>query len=134
MVQERAGLDGPLAKIAGEALQDFARMDRPAERQSVIVELAAPPREVPRSFELTKRPGLPSAPSREDLLGSRALTPHGSLLDDLAGQIQSRIGPKKLVRIDSAEAMVLDVSPAELRTICEMPLVGSIRPNRKRRV
>jgi hypothetical protein len=111
-------------KIRDSALREFADANATEDRHSVIVELAAPP-------EIGLRSVKPGPPKRSESPKSAAkvqLTPRKSLMDKLARKISGV--SQDAVRLDAAEAFVLSVTPDELRAICEIPLVGAVRPNR----
>jgi hypothetical protein len=111
------------SKIDDESLQAFAESSDKTFR-SVIVELAIPPIEVLRPWGKTP-PRFEQAKSAKP---SDRAADKKPLMDKL-GRSLKRIA-KDVVRIDAADAFVLSVSPEQLREIKEMPLVGSVRPNR----
>jgi hypothetical protein len=54
---------------------------------------------------------------------------------DLLENGLKRLGlDRELVRLNVAQAFVLDVTPGQLRRILALPLVGRVRPNRTHRV
>jgi hypothetical protein len=123
-----------LEKIVDAGLRSFALSSGQVDRQSVIVELAGPARVPTRSNEVPRR----EAPTRHGRLVKKGpaaaptLTPHGTLMDELESQIAGRVSPR-FVRLNAAEAFVLDVTPDQLRALCDLRLVGTVRPNRVRR-
>jgi hypothetical protein len=118
-------------KIVDTDLQEFAAAENADGRRSVIVELGLPPptvspffshKPIPRASEV----GPHSSPrvSLADVEG------HGAAMDELETHLRA-LGPEaRPLRLDSAQAFVVSVTPAQLRTISQWPLAGTIRPNR----
>jgi hypothetical protein len=117
------------SKIQDDSLQSFAALPG-GERQSVIAELDAPVSSLPRNMG-GKVPPAKSVKCGGDQAAE--ITQHAQLMDQLEQQLVS-IVRKKPVRLNAAEAFVLNVSPDELRAVCELGLVGAVRPNRTHRV
>jgi len=129
-------------KIVDRGLRSFADSDEGDVQQSVIVELAAPAVGKPRTYESRLSPVERLRPverlSPADMAVTKpdrkpnkpvALTEHGVQLDALEEQL-SAIVNDDLVRLNAAEAFVVNVNPDQLRAICALGLVGTIRPNR----
>jgi hypothetical protein len=66
---------------------------------------------------------------------SLPLTEYAQAMDALQVQLAKVVGDQeKMVRLNAAESFVLEATPEQLRAICELPLVGAVRPNRTHRV
>jgi hypothetical protein len=121
----------PERKLGSPDLVEFASASSGAGTRSVIVELASPPRAAPRSTE----PHHPR-PQAKGHAREAALVPdddRAARLDRLGKELDT-LGLDEPVRIDSAEAFVVDVTPDQLRALARCPLSGVIRPNRTHRV
>ena len=57
-----------------------------------------------------------------------------SPMDDLAKEIKRLKLAQDPVRLDSAEAFALEVTPEQLLKLCNSELVGRVRPNREHHV
>ena len=117
-------------KILDPELLRFADADAAAHPRSVIVELDAGPAHLtPRRLHAPPRRALDRAKAAPRTQSSRVRRDMTRLQKKL-----SDLGVQRVVRLDSAQAFVVEVQPAALRAISEMPLVGTIRPNRTHRV
>lgn len=121
-------------KISDNGLRDFAEKGEASERRSIIVELDIPPR-TPVRPEWQRTPWKKGAYSSE-LMDSLAAGEERENKNDLKSmnQLEEKLAgldlPEKPVRLDSAQAFVLSVTPEQLRTISNFSLAGLIRPNR----
>ena len=117
-----------LQKIPDAGLREFAQDDS-ATTRSVIVELAAG--DAPIEFE-------PSSPD-----GSRGPRPRAVMPSDeqnlrtemqrLEDALHKLVG-QDLVRLNAAQAFVVSLTPAQLRSVASLAEAGVIRPNRSHRV
>ena len=121
-------MDGAdVEKIQGEDLRSFAESGPSDERQSVIVELGTTDQvRPPAKKELWTSPN----DYRAAIEGIEGYSDDGSAMDELQQTLNGLSLPRDPVRLDSAQAFVLDVTPGELRQITASNLVGPIRPNR----
>lgn len=124
-------------KISDSALRDFAEEGETTERRSIIIELDLPPQAVARS-EWRKAPW-----EKGSFLGSGKISPSDETEDcqketEFMNKLEEKLDsfdlPEKPVRLDSAQAFVVSVTPEQLRTISQFPLTGLIRPNRAHRI
>jgi hypothetical protein len=121
-------------KIVDPALRDFAASNQSNERRSIIVELGVPPAQV--AVRPTRTPDgrqtIPEPRTSGRLVpGSLAdIEGYAAFMDKLEEGIIGLGLAEKPVRLDAAQAFVMNVTPAQLRAISRWPLVGPIRPNR----
>lgn len=114
-------------RVLDPELAKFAEQDS-ADKASVIVEL---------SFE---SPQVELAESRgdEDLSRPFAALPideqvERQRMDRLESELES-LGIGQMVRLDTAQAFVVEVTPAQLRAITLLAETGLVRPNRTHHV
>ena len=118
-------------KIVDTDLQEFAAAENADERRSVIVELGLPPPTVPLSFPLESIPRASEVgPHSSPRVSLADVEGHGSAMDQLETSLRALGLEEPPLRLDSAQAFVVRVTPAQLRTISQWPLAGTIRPNR----
>jgi hypothetical protein len=117
-------------KIEDHALSTFAEA-HDAARRSVIVEVEVPHAQVarrPAAKKLVRRGSAKSSGGETYArAATRSMTRFEAYLDELGLLAQA-------VRLPALASYVLDVSPGELRKLCESPLVAVIRPNRAHKV
>jgi hypothetical protein len=121
-------VDDVSSKIVGKELAAFAQQTGEEER-SVIVELSTT-----KPVKLTpKRRSLPrhgtwtresAPPASRDAKATRAA------MDALEGVLKQFVREQALVRLETAQAFVLSVTPEQLRKVIGESLVGWVRPNR----
>jgi hypothetical protein len=110
------------AKITDESLRQFASGGDESEFASVIIEMASSPVEAPG----------PSVKPRPRVKSRKAEVEHSSAFDSMQ-QVEAELhalGVEKTLALHSAEAIVARVSPAQLRSVAQLPQVAFIRPNR----
>jgi hypothetical protein len=126
-------IDFDKAKISDYELRNFAEYGETSELRSVIVEVDVPPRAIPRS-EWQKTPWKKgSSPRSTDyplLNEERVIKNDEQLMNQLEEKLMSLNLLEKPVRLDIAQAFVINVTPEQLRVISRFPLAGLIRPNR----
>lgn len=116
-------------KIQDDDLRSFAESDDTDRRETVIVEVESTPKvRPPASTDHWRDPSsyryaIEAMESDEE--GQAA----GSM-DRLQRHFRELDLPDEPVRLDTAQAFVLDVTPGQLRQISEWSDVGPIRPNR----
>lgn len=119
----------PLSKIADAELREFAATETASgQTQSVIVEAVTTvsPREPARlSAPREPRKSKPSEKSETAAAANR------QNLDELEQAVRDLKLRRKPVRLESAQALVADVTPQQLRALAELPMVQIIRPNRR---
>jgi hypothetical protein len=117
-------------KILDEELRAFAEEGAPDARETVIVELGATPTVRPPE----SRDGWMSKGDYRSAIESlEGFKDEGQAMDQLERAFDKLQLPQRPVRLDSAQAFVVDVTPDQLRTISDWDLVGPIRPNRTHR-
>jgi hypothetical protein len=121
-------MDRPDDKIVDADLRSFVEHGGLDDRASVIVELSQTP---------TVRPGESSSGWFENtgyrvpIEALEGFDDEGSGMDELEKALQGLDLAATPVRLDSAQAFVLQVTPDQLKAIADMELVGPIRPNRR---
>lgn len=114
------------AKLHGQDLRDFVEAGAPETRTSVIVEVAGTERAVPHPYDAWQE----APPSRDEV----AQVEVGDDATPIMDRVEEKLGrldlPKRPVRLDTAEAFVLSVTPSQLAEISGWDQVGAIRPNR----
>ena len=115
-------------KIDDADLRSFAEHGGPTDHASVIVELDQTP---------TVRPGDATggwsgdAGYRVPIEALEGFDDEGTGMDELEKALQGLELAATPVRLDSAQAFVLNVTPDQLKAIADWDLVGPIRPNRR---
>jgi hypothetical protein len=115
-------------KIDDADLRSFAEHGDPTDHASVIVELGQTP---------TVRPGeatggwFGDSGYRVPIEALEGFDEEGSGMDELEKALQGLELAATPVRLDSAQAFVLKVTPDQLKAIADWDLVGPIRPNRR---
>ena len=121
-------MDRPDDKIVDADLRSFVEHGGSDDRASVIVELGQTP---------TVRPGetaggwFENTGYRVPIEELEGFDDEGSGMDELEKALQGLDLAATPVRLDSAQAFVLQVTPDQLKAIADMDLVGPIRPNRR---
>ena len=111
-------------KILDAELVKFASQDS-STTVSVIVEMALPPSRV----ELTEvGPGQGPVRPQLALPADDGAWRHG--MDALERELRQLIGAA-LVRLDTAQAFVVELTPDQLRKVTSLDEAGAIRPNRR---
>lgn len=110
-------------KLLDADLVEFAEQESMATR-SVIVEVALPPPQV----ELTEREsdGGQVRPLQVQAFDEDACR---HAMAKLEGELR-RLVSDKFVRLDSAQAFVVELNPAQLRELTLLSDTGVVRPNR----
>ena len=121
-------VDPLLEKILDPALRAFAESGSTEEDRSVIIELA------PGGVRPLRTRGLPpkDVTAKPKRSASQPLTERAALMNELENKIAAVVSRKR-VRLNAAEAFVLNVRPRELRALVQSSLVGAVRPNRVHR-
>jgi len=117
-----------VAKIQDDDLRSFAEGEGADQRESVIVELEHTPTvRPPANREQWVNPSdfRYAIEAIEGVSGDDA-----DRMDELQRQFQGLDLPDQPVRLDTAQAFVVDLTPNELRQVTEWSNVGPIRPNR----
>ncbi|WP_165225055.1 hypothetical protein [Aquisphaera insulae] len=116
------------SKIDLGELRDFAAASG-TSRRSVIVELCGAGLKVPA------RPASRAMPPKSEVVprGTRPDLGRGEAMDQLQQALGALGLARDVVRLDAAEAFVVSVTPAQLRDVAGLPLVGIVRPNRTHR-
>ena len=112
-----------LDKLAGQELRDFACSDGLQGRQSVIAEVRT-------AFVTTPYPAILGMPLPIEIMMTQDAVEVGPVLDEVERKLDTLVLPASPVRLDTAEAFVLDVTPAQLLEIASWDEIGIIRPNR----
>ena len=115
------------SKIVDPGLREFAGSTEAADPRSVIIEIAVP------SPLVSRKPPEPGRQPFGSRLAIASKDDPRKRMDAAATQIVSVL-KQDPVRLDTAEAFVASVSPAELRELLALPVVGMVRPNRTHRV
>ena len=88
-------------------------------------------------FPGVKQP-LPKNASKSQSANAKSLPSKSGIpkspMDDLAKEIKRLKLAQDPVRLDSAEAFALEVTPEQLLKLCSSELVGRVRPNREHHV
>ena len=117
-----------LLKISDPELRDFARELGTDVPRSVIVELNL------MGLNMNAEPIALGDHSARRLvpaeLDADAARREKEGMDSLERELTSLGLGKDLVRLNTASAFVVKVSPEQLRTVSTIPLVGVVRPNR----
>jgi hypothetical protein len=124
-------MDLKSGKIADPELRTFANADADGDSRTVIVELSLPPVAFPQ--ERTPRPRGPST-GRAAQLDVDSSVGGDAEMTKLERELKKMGLGRDLVRLNQAQAFVVNVSPGQLRALSESPLVGAIRPNRIHRM
>jgi hypothetical protein len=116
-------------KIQDDELRSFAESDDMDRRETVIVEVESTPKVRPPA---SKDLWLDASHYRYaiEAIESDDEGQSAGSMDRLQQQFRKMDLPEEPVRLDTAQAFVLDVTPEQLRQIAEWPDVGPIRPNR----
>jgi hypothetical protein len=125
-------MDLDTGKIPDAELRSFAQTPTAEKPRSVIVELESPPLAI-APLEKTPRPrypgGHPAIPFDLTAVGEEH-----ERMDQLQKELLALGLEEELVRLNAAQAFVVSASPAKLRALSRLPLVGVIRPNRTHHV
>lgn len=114
-------------KLTSSELKSFATQGEAHDTVSVIVELGIPP------AKLAPRPhGKLPPPNDEDNLEN--FTEEDRLMDQLEEELAHLDLAEKPVRLNLAQAFVIELTPEQLRAVSQLPLAGIIRPNRTHQV
>lgn len=113
-------------KLLDPSLADFAEQDS-SERVSVIVELALPPSQVELANQSADEGLAPYAVLPFDVDAER----RG--MDRLEAELR-KLGQDQFVRLDVAQAFVVDLNSEQLRAVTQLAEAGCIRPNRTHQV
>ena len=115
------------SKISDPELGRFARNEEDGEPRAVIVELSEPPMALPAEREPRPRsPEIRRGVQVEIDAADAGMT-------RLEGELR-RLGlGSNMVRLNHAQAFVVNASPKQLQALLQSPLVGFIRPNRTHR-
>lgn len=121
-----------LEKIADLELRDFVTEDAsPIEKRSVIIE-ANTKIEPLRKIRLSEIPrNIPHSGRASGKVDSKS---DKSQLDELCDNIQALKPAQKVVRLDSANAVIIELTAGQLAEIARSNSVFAIRPNRVHRV
>ena len=116
------------AKIQDDDLRSFAESEDADQRESVIVELEQTPTvRPPANREQWQNP----SDFRYAIEAVEGVSDDESVrMDELQRQFQGLDLPDQPVRLDTAQAFVVDLTADELRQVSEWSNVGPIRPNR----
>lgn len=109
-------------KIPDRELASFAEQGS-AEATSVIVEITGEPPQVELAESLHGAPSQPAEVIGFDPEAER------QKMDRLQRQL-TELGATELVRLDAAQAFVVDLTPGQLRAVSLLSETGCIRPNR----
>jgi hypothetical protein len=115
------------AKIQDGDLRAFAESGPPAARETVIVELEPTPTVRPPE---SRDSWLSKLDYRSAIESIEGFDDGGQAMDQLQRAFEELELPEQPVRLDSAQAFVVDVTPDQLRMISSWDLVGPIRPNK----
>jgi len=125
-------MDVDASKIPDPELRDFVQAEESDEPRSVIVELEmGPPDLAPR--QTVPRPRVPGR-DRVAPFDLAKTEGHDGAMNQLERELLALGLAQDLVRLNAAQAFVVSASPAQVRIISRLPLVGVIRPNRTHRV
>ena len=116
-------------KIVNPELREFAACPDCQELVSVIIELGVPPTpRAPRSIS----PPLPPPKLRQPLeaSGLPEVEAQSASMDQMEKELAALNLQEEPVRLEAAQAFVVNVNSAQLRAITRLPLAGIIRPNR----
>jgi hypothetical protein len=119
-------------KIPDPSLRSFAERGDSDEPRSIIVELGMEPVALP-SRELSSRPHVPP-PARCESRDLINIEGHADSMRQLECELNALGLGGDLVRLNAAQAFVVNTNAAQLRALSRLPLVGVIRPNRTHRV
>jgi hypothetical protein len=119
--------DYDASKLAAAELADFAQR-KGADTQSVLIELAV--EEPPVKFTDRASDGDPRRPWLAEPLDEDAVM---AKMDALQQELARLVGPK-FVRLDIAQAFVVNVTPEQLRAVTRLHDVGCVRPNRTHQI
>jgi hypothetical protein len=118
-------------KIPDPELRCFAEGGGPDEPRSVLVELVMDPAPiVPRGRVPRPRMQPSERPTPGGLLDIEG---HADSMLRLETELRSLGLGDELVRLSVAQAFAVCATPAQLRALSRLPLVGVIRPNRTHR-
>jgi len=115
-----------LDKITDPGLAEFAEKDS-TETLNVIVELYFRPDRIPKE----ERPSVPGM-KRPVLVLPADEAEARKGMDRLEQSLKS-LTTGRILRLDTAKAFVLDLTPVQLRSVLRLTEVGWVRPNRKHR-
>ena len=115
-----------LSKIADPELAEFAEKDS-TETLNVIVELSFRPHRIPEK----ERPSVPGMKRPIVVLPEDEAEVRKSM-DRLEKSLKS-LTTSRILRLDTAKAFILDLTPLQLRSVLRLTEVGWVRPNRKHR-
>jgi hypothetical protein len=125
-------MDFDPGKIPDPSLKSFAEGGDPDEPRSIIVELAMELMSLaPR--DLSRRPQVP-LPARPDSQNLMEIEGHADSMRRLESELNALGLGSDLVRLSVAQSFVVSATPAQLRALSQLPLVGVVRPNRTHRV
>lgn len=119
-------MEASRGKIQEPDLHLFAEEGDVQDRRSVIVELKAPPAQLAMNNQTRHR----STRTYKELIPeeSQANTRVRADMDQLEHKLCS-LGLSQPVRLDLAQAFVVNVTPEQLRKIASLESVDAIRPN-----